>query len=44
MLNVLALFEIISSGDDISIRSKMPERRTQLELILFLVDFDPGAI
>ena len=44
MLNVLALFEIISSGDDISIRSKMPERRTQLELILFLVDFDPGAV
>ena len=44
MLNVLALFEIVSSGDDISIRSKMPERRTQLELILFLVDFDPGTV
>jgi transposase len=44
MLNVLTLFEIVSSEDDISIRSKMPERRTQLELILFLVDFDPGAI
>jgi len=44
VLNVLALFEIVSSGDDISIRSKMPERRTQLELILFLVDFDPGAV
>ena len=28
MLNVLALFEIISKGDAVSIRSKMPERRT----------------
>ncbi len=35
---------IASSADDILIRSKMPERRTQLERILFLVDFDPGAI
>ena len=34
MLNVLALFEIISKGDAVSIRSKMPERRTQLDLIL----------
>lgn len=44
MLNILALFEIISDGDAISIRSKMPERRSQLELILYLVDFDPDAI
>jgi transposase len=33
MLNILALFEIISKGDAVSIRSKMPERRTQLDLI-----------
>jgi transposase len=44
MLNVLALFEIISKGDAVSIRSKMPERRTQLDLILFLVDFNPTSI
>ncbi|TFH50503.1 MAG: IS1634 family transposase [Methanothrix sp.] len=44
MLNVLALFEIISKGDAVSIRSKMPERRTQLDLILFLVDFNPKSI
>jgi transposase len=44
MLNILALFEIISKGDAVSIRSKMPERRTQLDLILFLVDFNPTSI
>lgn len=44
MLNVLALFEIISRGDAVSIRSKMPERRTQLDLIIFLVDFNPTSI
>ena len=44
MLNVLALFEIISKGDAVSIRSKMPERRKQLDLILFLVDFNPTSI
>jgi transposase len=44
MLNILALFEIISKEDAVSIRSKMPERRTQLDLILFLVDFNPTSI
>lgn len=44
MLNVLALFEIISKGDAVSIRSKMPERRTQLDQMLFLVDFNPTSI
>ena len=44
MLNILALFEIISTGDAISMRSKMPERRTQLELILFLVNFDSTSL
>ena len=44
MLNILALFEIISKEDAVSIRSKMPERRTQLDLILFLVDFHPTSI
>ena len=44
MLNILALFEFVSNGDAVSIRSKMPERRAQLEQILFLVDFDPAAL
>jgi transposase len=44
MLNILALFEIISKGDAVSIRSKMPERRTQLNLLLFLIDFNPTSI
>jgi transposase len=44
MLNILAMFEIISNGDAVSIRSKAPERRTQLDLILFLVDFNPTSI
>jgi len=44
MLNILALFEIISKGDTVSIRSKMPERRTQLDQLLFLVDFNPTSI
>ena len=43
-LSILALFEIISKGDAVSIRSKMPERRTQLDLLLFLVDFNPTSI
>jgi transposase len=44
MLNILALFEIISKGEGVSIRSKMPERRTQLDQLLFLVDFNSTAI
>ena len=44
MLSILALFEIISKGDAVSMRSKMPEMRTQLNLLLFLVDFNPTAI
>ena len=44
MLNILALYEIISKGDAVSIRSKIPERRTQLNLLLFLVDFKPTSI
>jgi len=44
ILNILALFEIISKGDTVSIRSKMPERRTQLDQLLFLVDFNPTSI
>jgi hypothetical protein len=44
MLNILAMFEIISNGDAVSIRSKAPERRTQLDQLLFLVDFSPTAI
>jgi len=44
MLNILALFEIITKGDAVSIRSKIPERRTQLNLLLFLVDFKPTSI
>jgi hypothetical protein len=44
MLNILALFEFVSNGDAVSIRSKMLERRAQLEQILFLVDFDPAAL
>ena len=44
MISVLTLFEIISKGDDISIRCKMPERRKQFDLIKHLIDFDPTAI
>ncbi|MCX6674511.1 MAG: IS1634 family transposase [Methanothrix sp.] len=44
MLNILALFEIITNGDAVSIRSKIPERRTQLNMLLFLVDFKPTSI
>ena len=44
MLNILALFEFVSEGDAISMRSKMPERRAQLELIFYLVNFDPTAL
>ena len=44
MLNILALFEIISNGDAVSIRSKAPERRTQLDQLLYLVDFSPTSI
>ncbi len=44
MLNILALFEFVSRGDAISIRSKMPERRTQLEQILYLVNFDSAVL
>jgi len=44
MLNILMLFEIVSKGNSVSIRSKMPERRTQLDLLLFLVDFNPTWI
>jgi len=44
MLNILALYEIITEGDAVSIRSKIPERRTQLNLLLFLVDFKPTSI
>ena len=44
MLNILALFEIVSKGDTVSIRSKMPERRSQLELLLSLIDFDSKSI
>ncbi len=44
MLNILALFEFVSEGDAISIRSKMPERRAQLEQIFYLVNFDPAAL
>jgi transposase len=44
MLNILALFEITTNGDAVSIRSKIPERRTQLNLLLFLVDFKPTSI
>jgi transposase len=44
MLNILALFEIVSRGDSVSMRSKMPRRRTQLDLILSLVDFNPTWI
>ena len=44
MINILALFEIISEGDAISLRCRMPERAAQLELILFIVSFDPAAI
>ena len=44
MLNILAMFEIISKGDAVSIRSKAPERRTQLDQLLCLVDFSPTSI
>jgi transposase len=44
MLNILTLFEIVSKGDSVSMRSKMPRRRTQLDLILSLVDFNPTWI
>ena len=44
MLNILALFEFVSNGDEVSIRSKVPDRRAQLELIFYLVDFDPTAL
>lgn len=44
MLNILAMFEIISNGDAVSIRSKAPERRTQLDQLLYLVDFSPTSI
>jgi transposase len=44
MLNILTLFEIVSKGDSVSMRSKMPKRRTQLDLILSLVDFNPTWI
>lgn len=44
MLSILALFEIISKGDAVSMRSKMPEMRTQLNLLLFLVDFNSTVI
>jgi hypothetical protein len=44
MLNILALFEFVSEGDAVSIRSKMPERRAQLEQIFYLVNFDPAAL
>jgi transposase len=44
MLSILALFEIISEGEAVSLRSKVPERASHLELILFLVNFDPSKI
>jgi len=44
MLNILALFEIISEGDAVSLRCKLPDRAPHLELILFLVNFDPSKI
>ena len=44
MLNLLALFEFVSNGDEVSIRSKVPDRRAQLELIFYLVNFDPTAL
>jgi hypothetical protein len=44
MLNILALFEFVSKGDAISIWSKMPERRAQLEQIFYLVNFDPTSL
>lgn len=44
MLSILELFEIVTNGDAVSIRSKMRERRTQLKLILYLVDFKPDSI
>jgi len=44
MLNILALYDLVSDGDDMSIRSKITERSSQLELLMYLVDFDPDAI
>ena len=44
MLNILALFEIVTKEDTVSIRSKMPERRAQLELLLSLIDFNSTSI
>jgi transposase len=44
MISILILFEIITKGNDISIRCKMPERRKQFDLIMYLIDFDPTAI
>jgi transposase len=44
MLNILALYDFDSYGDVMSFRSKITERSSQLELLMYLVDFDPGAI
>ena len=44
MLNILALYDLDSYGDVMSFRSKITERSSQLELLMYLVDFDPGAI
>ena len=43
MLSILALFELVSDGDRLSIRCKMKERMSQVNLILHIVDFDPTS-
>jgi len=44
MINILSLFEIVSNEDDVSIRCKTNERMMQLDLILYIVDFDPTSL
>jgi len=44
MLSILALIELISDGDELSIRCKMQERRDKVDQILYFVDFDPTSI
>jgi len=44
MLNILALFEVATKGNAASIRSKILGRGKQLDLLLFLIDFDPTSI
>lgn len=45
ILNILENFEILTVNNNIiNIRSKQMKRREQLDLIIHLVDFDPGMI